>query len=296
MIPNVVIKGGLGNQLFQWTYAHSLQAIKSFYPARFHYGHHDKIMHLELEQLFETCPHILNAGDLSPRREYLSHAAEWLWSKRVGKGIAESLLRFYQEDPREDQAQGFNANWKSQIISGYFQENRFSEKPNSVVEMEILPYAEKVAAKLFSTNLIPRRYSVLHIRTGAYSAQVPSNPNFIGSLHENYFLNNLDKLNAKYLVLLTENADHIPQLIKRIKPDLVLDALQLNAWETLATMALSESMIGANSSLSWWGAKLASLNGAKTWLPADWSSWNNIDSEAYRFANLEVLESAWRPS
>ena len=294
--PIVVIKGGLGNQLFQWTYAHSLQTKNAFYPSRFHYGHHDKIMHLELKELFENCSHVLNSGALSPWRENLSHSAEWLWSKRMGSGIAELLLRYHQEDPRDDQAQGVSKYRKSQIISGYFQENSYSEISRGVVELEILPYAEKVAAKLFADDLIPQSYSVLHIRTGAYSTQHPSDPNFIGNLHERYFLDNIDKLNANYLIVLTENVDHIPELLKKIKPDLVLDAQVLDAWETLATMALSESMIGANSSLSWWGAKLASLKGADTWLPENWSSWKNINSEAYRFPNLKVLESTWRPT
>jgi len=294
--PIIVIKGGLGNQLFQWTYAHSLQTKIAFYPSRFHYGHHDKIMHLELKELFENCPHVLNSGALSPWRENLSHSTEWLWSKRVGKGIAESLLGYHQEDPRDDQAQGFSKYTNSRIISGYFQENRYSEKAQGAVELEILPYAEKVASKLLATDLIPQHYSILHIRTGAYSTQVPSNPNFIGNLHDRYFLENVDKLKANYLIILTENADHIPELIKKIKPNLVLDAQQLDAWETLGTMAMSESMIGANSSLSWWGAKLASLRGAETWLPSNWSSWKNINSEAYRFPNLKVLESSWRPT
>lgn len=214
----------------------------------------------------------------------------------MGRGLAESLLRYYQEDPRDDQAQGVNKYKKFQIISGYFQRNSYSEISKGAVELEILPFAEKIAAKLLARKIIPRQYSVLHIRTGAYSMQNASDPNFIGNLHERYFLENLDKLKANYLIVLTENADHIPELLKKIKPDLVLDAQHLNAWETLATMAFSESVIGANSSLSWWGAKLASLKGAETWLPANWSSWNNIDSEAYRFPNLKILESSWRPT
>jgi Glycosyl transferase family 11 len=296
VIPIVIIKGGLGNQLFQWIYAHSLQEKVTFYPSRFHYGHHDKIMHFELEDLFQTCHHVLNAGAKSPSREYLSRAAEWLWSKGITRGVAQSFLRYQQEDPRDDQAQNVSKYLNTWINSGYFQKNCYSEKSKGVVEREILPYVERVASKLLLTELIPRSYSVLHIRTGAYSSHNASDPNFIGNLDEKYFLNNVDKLKAKFLVVLTENADHIPKLLKKIEPDLVLDAKQLDAWETLATMAFSESMIGANSSLSWWGAKLASLKGAETWLPANWSVWNNIDTKAYRFPNLKVLESSWHPT
>jgi hypothetical protein len=251
-------------------------------------------MHLELEDIFESCPHVLENGTLSPVRENLSHAAEWLWSKPLGKSISESFLGYYQEDPRSDQNQSDNRSREARIISGYFQDNKFSNSPLGAVELEILPHAEKIAAELKSTKLIPQSYSVLHIRTGVYSTQSASNPSFIGNLDDNYFLKNLDKLNANYLVVLTENADHIPGLLKKIKPDLVLDSNQLDAWETLATMTLSESIIGANSSLSWWGAKLASLKGAETWLPNNWSSWNNIKSEAYRFPRLKLLESSWR--
>jgi len=294
MPPVIVIKGGLGNQLFQWTYAHSICSKKPFYPSRFHYAVHDKVRHFELEEIFESCPHVLNKGALSPARENLSHVAEWLWSKRLGRNLSESILGYYQEDPRCDQQQSGKISRKARITSGYFQDNKYCDSSLGAVELEILPHVEKIATKLVTTNLIPQRYSVLHIRAAAYSTQNATNLNSIGNLHENYFLKNIDKLNANYLIVLTENAEHIPELLKKIKPDLVLDASQLDAWETLATMALSDSMMGVNSSLSWWGAKLASLKGGETWLPDKWSSWNNINSMDYRFPKLNSLESIWQ--
>jgi hypothetical protein len=294
MGPIVVIKGGLGNQLFQWAYAHSLQAKEPFYPAQFYFGHHYRNAHLELQSIFETCPHVLNQGDLSQSKEFVSLSAEWLWSKRFGKRLAESFFGYVQEDPRIDKPQVINSRGKAKIISGFYQKNCYSENAMGAVELEILPHAERIGAGLIASGLIPRQYSVLHIRTGEYSARSSSDQSFIGNLQEDYFLDNLDKLKAKYLIVLTENADHIPDLLNKIKPNLVLDAHQQNAWETLATMAMSESMIGANSSLSWWGAKLASLKGAKTWLPSNWSAWNNIDSVGYRFPKLNIIESSWR--
>jgi len=294
MGPIVVIKGGLGNQLFQWTYAHSLNTEDGFYPSRFHYGHHDKIMNLELNEIFKACPHVLNHGALSPAREYVSHLAEWLWVKGSGKRVAESILGYYQEDPRNDQKQRIGKDRTAWINSGYFQNNKYANDSIGAIQLEILPHAEKIAAGLIESKLIPRKYSVVHIRTGIYSSQSSINPDFIGNLHERYFLENLDKLKANYLIVLTENANHISSLLNKIKPDLVLDSNNLNAWETLATMTLSQSMIGSNSSLSWWGAKLASFKGTNNWLPDTWSIWNNINSLDYRFTNLKVLESRWR--
>lgn len=294
MGPIVVIKGGLGNQLFQWTYAHSLQAKDPFYPAQFYYGHHYQNANLELQAIFNTCPHVLNQGVLSPTREYLSLSSEWLWSKKPGKRMAESILGYVQEDPRTDKPQVANLPSNAKIISGFFQKNCYSDTSMGAVELEILPHATRIAEGLITSGLIPQRYSVLHIRTGEYSARSSSDPSFIGNLDEKYFLENLDKLKAEYLVVLTENADHIPDLLNKIKPNLVLDSHQQNAWETLGTMALCESMIGANSSLSWWGAKLASFKGAETWLPSNWSAWNNIDSVGYRFPTLNLIESSWR--
>ena len=294
MGPIVVIKGGLGNQLFQWVYAHSLQAKEPFYPAQFYFSHHYRNAHLELQDIFETCQHVLNHGDISQTKEFVSLSAEWLWSKKSGKRIAESIFGYVQEDPRIDKPQVLDARHKARIISGFFQKNYYSNIALGAIESEILPYTERIAEGLVETGLIPRQYSVVHIRTGEYTARNSTDQSFIGNLEKRYFLENVDKLQAKYLIILTENADHIPDLINEIKPDLVLDSHQQNAWETLATMALSESMIGANSSLSWWGAKLASLKGARTWLPSNWSAWNNIDSAGYRFPSLNLIESSWR--
>jgi hypothetical protein len=294
MGPIVVIKGGLGNQLFQWVYAHSLQPKQPFYPAQFYYDHHYQNAHLELQAIFKTCPHVMNHGEISQVKEFISLSAEWLWSKKSGKKIAESVFGYVQEDPRINMPQVTGAYHKARIMSGFFQKNCYSDNSMGAVELEILPHAERIAEGLMASGLIPRQYSVLHIRTGEYSARSSIDPSFIGNLEKKYFLENLDRLQAKYLIVLTENADHIPDLLNEIKPDLVLDSHQQNAWETLATMALSESMIGANSSLSWWGAKLASLKDARTWLPSNWSAWNNIDSIGYRFPKLNVIESAWR--
>jgi len=294
MRPIVVIKGGLGNQLFQWAYAHSLPSNYEFYPSRFHYGHHNQILHLELTAIFQYCPHIMNKGALSPAKEYLSHLAEWIWSKQSGRIVSETFLGYYQEDPRSDQKQSASQNRNAKISSGYFQKNIYVDASISAVELEILPYADRIVTRFIESRLIPQKYSVLHIRTGDYTNQSSRDPNFIGNLHNKYFLDNLDKLSPNYLIVLTENANHISELLNKIKPDLVLDAGQLNAWETLATMAFSESMIGANSSLSWWGAKLASLKGAETWLPENWSVQNNINSMDYRFQKLRLLESIWR--
>lgn len=294
MGPIVVIKGGLGNQLFQWTFAHTLPLGKHFYPSRFHYGHHDKIMHLELEDIFESCPHVLNKGAYSALRELLSHSAEWMWSKRYLQGATESLLGYYQEDPRHDVPQVAKIPRRARIISGYFQKNEYVDSSNGAVESEILPYTKRIADKLMGNMIIPRRYSVLHVRTGVYSDRSSSDLSFIGQLSEEYFLENLDKLKASYLVVLTENANHIPGMLKKIQPDLVLDSSKLDAWETLAAMAVSDSMIGANSTLSWWGAKLAAINGGETWLPSNWSAWNNIDSFDYRFPTVQTLEPTWR--
>ena len=294
MKPIVVMKGGLGNQLFQWAYAHSLQSRHKFYPSRFHYGHHDKIKYLELDDIFESCHHVLKGGSLSPARENLSHLAEWMWNKKSGRNVAETLFGYCQEDPRNDQKQSGSKNRDAWISSGYFQKNIYVDNSAGAVEFEVLPHIEKIANRLIEAKVVPQKYSVLHIRTGDYSRQSAKDKNFIGNLHDNYFLDNLKGLHANYLIVLTENANHIPELLSKIKPDLVLDADQLNAWETLATMAFSKSMIGANSSLSWWGAKLASLKGADTWLPENWSIWNNINSMDYKFQTLRVLESVWR--
>jgi hypothetical protein len=294
MKPIIVIKGGLGNQLFQWTYAHNLGSKYKFYPSRFHYGNHDKVMHLELNDVFTYCPHVLNGGALSRSKEQLSHVAEWMWSKRLSRRAAEIFLGYYQEDPRNDQEQRSAQNHKAWIYSGYFQKNIYTNNSASAVELEILPHVEKIGKNLIESKLIPQNYSVVHIRTGNYLSQSAKDPNFIGNLHDRYFLENLDKINANYLIVLTENANQIPELLNQIKPDLVLDAHRLNAWETLATMTLSGSMIGSNSSLSWWGAKLASLKGSETWLPKNWSIGNNINSNDYRFQNLQTLESIWR--
>jgi hypothetical protein len=92
---------------------------------------------------------------------------------------------------------------------------------------------------------------------------------------------------------LTENREDAKELVKNLKPQLVLDKFDTTPWETLAIMYGASQFLGANSSLSWWGARLCSANGGEVWLPSQWSYWKNIDPMDYHFNGAKIVNASW---
>ncbi len=205
------------------------------------------------------------------------------------------VLGYFREDPRLDQNQS-KGNLKSiKYAKGYFQKQAEIEKIFSSVEKELVPVVQEVLVTLEERIQLGSNYTVLHVRRGDYDA-AEFTPIIIGTLSDEYFLRGLEGMDTSNLILLTENREDVTELVNALNPRMVLDKLDTTPWETLAIMYGAAQFLGANSSLSWWGARLCFAKGGSVWLPSQWSYWKNIDTFDYHFSGSKIANVYWTQS
>jgi hypothetical protein len=70
------------------------------------------------------------------------------------------------------------------------------------------------------------------------------------------------------LIIGTDDLKSSESIIQELRPNLVFSPKNSTAWQALKMMALSESLVLANSTLSWWGGFLASNRGKVVFSPS----------------------------
>ena len=290
----MAIQGGLGNQLSQWYYAHSISEDSQFRIDPLYKMTTIGLRNFELQPLIEKCSHLEYRADqnfLSPFTKSYYKILDSLWEFESLRRLVE-ILGYFREDPRCDQNQSKRNSKNIRYAKGYFQKQAEIEEVFSLVEKELLPVVQEVLATLEDRMQLGSNYTVLHVRRGDYEAD-EFTPIIIGTLSDEYFLRGLEGVDTSNLILLTENREDVTDLVNALNPRMVLDKFDTTPWETLAIMYGASQFLGANSSLSWWGARLCSAKGGQVWLPSQWSYWKNIDPTDYHFPGSNIASVYW---
>ncbi len=291
----IVIQGGLGNQLWQWAFAHTISGVNSFQLDTLRGLGSTSIREFELLPVADNCSHFRGdiASSLVSRQIiWFFHILDRLWQIRIFRRAIERL-GYLREDPRFNEDQTTITPRTIRYAKGYFQKQQNIEKNLSFVQCEIIPVVKDIFPNIREKFALWGDYSVLHVRRGDYESTEYS-PKIIGTLSDEYFIKGIASFNPDKLVILSENRRDVIDLIKFLSPDLVLDSKDTSPWETLAIMYGASNMLGSNSSLSWWGARICALRGGNVWLPSQWSSWGNINSMDYHFPSCNIIESHWK--
>ena len=297
MRPTIAIQGGLGNQLSQWFFAHSMSESHQFHIDPLYGSTLNMARNLEVQELIELCPHISknSQGAYRPMKMVrLFHLFDRIWEFKKFRFLMEDL-GYFREDPRFDQQQSKNYPKKIRYGKGYFQKQGKIESIFGIVESELIPIVDEVYQSVKSKFDLNESYDVLHVRRGDYET-TNFTPINIGTLSDDYFINWFKERKHLRKIILTENKEDVLNLVAHLHPVTVIDKSLTNPWETLALMYGAENFLGSNSSLSWWGARLCSSRGGSVWLPNQWSFWNNIDPEDYHFPKCNKADSLWRES
>jgi hypothetical protein len=293
MLPIVAIQGGLGNQLSQWFYAHTIDASGQFQIDPLYPESTVGLRNFELYELIDKCSHIQTHGKkiILKRQKLFFKLLDRAWELKIVRPMVEAM-GYFREDPRKDQPQSANKWGAKRYSKGYFQLQEKMELSKVAVCSELVPTVEKVLATMQDKFKLPRDYSVIHVRRGDYQPQVFTSI-YLGILDDSYFSEWVRDLNLTNLVLLTENVSDVSNLISVVKPILTLDKSQTSAWETLAIISGAQNFLGSNSTLSWWGSRLCAIHGGSVWLPSEWSFWKNVDNKDYIFSGCKTRESRW---
>jgi hypothetical protein len=287
------MKGGLGNQLFQWYFAHSLLKEKFIVEtASYQTENKGRSRSLEIGILSSRCSHgyFVRSIFLSFIIERIMSLMAKMWEYRNLRSLVEKF-GYVREDTRSNYPSTVLGKKGVQLLDGYFQDNRKLLVVSELISQEMWPTLRKIFSDFQKRYRIPAKYEVLHVRRADFSEALKSDAH-IGILDDKWYIENYPK-NSDYLILLTEDAKECENLVDVIRPNLVLDSQESTAWEALAVMAFCDSGLGSNSTLSWWGARMACERGGNFILPGNWSQHGNIDDNRFLIERVRYVRPIW---
>ena len=247
-----------------------------------------------LVPLVQNCSHcgmIFHESDGVTRANLFPQILDRVW--RVGF-ISRFLqsLGYFKGDAEKNAKINKSRQKRLIYVNGYFQKWNFAKQQQHWIDSELLPVLRNLESELSKKFDLSDPYTVIHVRRGDY--RVDKNPQaWIGCLADEYFIQWAREHPSSRTVLLTENKEEVENLVSAIKPILVLDNTSTTPWETLAIMSRATYFIGSNSSLSWWGAWVASINGASTYLPSNWDIKGQFDPEDFLFPDCNPRTPVW---
>jgi hypothetical protein len=295
-VPIIAIQGGLGNQLFQWFYAHGILDTPGFniytkYPE----GPSVNLMReFGLAPVVANCSHcgiIFNEPVRPTRANLFPQILDRVWTIGI-LSLTLKKLGIFQGDAQ--QSVKINSSRTNRIIyvNGYFQKWNYAKKQQRWIDSELLPVLRTLHSELGKQFDLSEPYTVIHVRRGDYRAD--KNPlAWMGCLADEYFIQLAKEHPSSRIVLLAEHKDEVEDLVSALKPYLVLDSTLTTPWETLAIMSGARTFFGSNSSLSWWGAWMASINGASTYLPSKWDIKGKFDPADFLFPECSPRTPVW---
>jgi hypothetical protein len=242
------LTGGLGNQLFIWSAAH---AVSKKYETKvcLFYVENSKSRQdrrIEIEDLTKNCTHRVVLKKLNLLGLFLRSIDYLSRYPKTKKLIVRMSGLVDISSPFESIE---NVNKHPRIIRGYFQNESMVDGCREMIESEI---ESEIANQLKNVDLNNLNSGVaFHVRRGdTYNLR-----SSVGQLSKEFYRD--ETIENETLFVFSENSsvrqefDFLPDGVNYFTGE------RFSAWETLGMISKANRIVMANSTLSWWAAKLA---------------------------------------
>lgn len=279
----VKLKGGLGNQLFQYAAGRRL-AININTNLKFdisYFGNNERAYKLSNFNVSEDFASIseLNKFNSPRKNSFLNKIYNFITSDKLHKEPSIIKERFYHFDPEILEASG------DVYLDGYWQSQKYFLSIENVIRSELTPSQELSTESLTLSKTIKQRESIsIHIRRGDYVTNIKSNQ-YHGTCSIDYYIKSINVLaNAITNPCFFVFSDDIEWSRENLQLDYPFTFIAHNGenrdYEDLYLMSQCKHHIIANSSFSWWGAWLCSNPQKKVIAPQNWfNRSSNITSD-----------------
>ncbi len=286
---------GLGNQLFQFVFAHSLNDSNrrvSFennpiFPKNYYY---------QLSKIESLCDHLnfrknftISQQSIFGRTIYKLKKSEVLCDYILGLNSAQIIREAELDKFKFDKEKYLNGEYNV-ILIGFWQHWRFVESEIDSAVSEIRKFLQDI--------VLPKKYLtagkkrlVVHVRRGDYLQRGLDqilgivNPASYREIIKNLLDNNpgLEVFTLTDDIDLINNKNYGELFGHIINPD------ELDAWQAVKVMSEADFVLAANSTLSWWGALLSTMQGGIGFIPGKFHK--NIDSgDAFFSPRLQMYD------
>jgi hypothetical protein len=289
----IFINGGLGNQLFQYCFSHcdnkGIRVYLDFEPRA------DRPF--ELKNLIANCKHGTTVAKSNqiflnirikisriPVKLKLNFLRN-VFAKITQINIESKVFSFLPltDIDKNSLNMGYFQHWKNVV-------NNWKSFGN-----ELITYLDLVDIPS-NLNQLPSNTVVIHVRQG----DLINVKNSMGILDYSYYSRAINKIkemneNSDFnFIILTDDIKRANDIVVQLKliNFSILGPDQLNAWQSLKVMSNAKNLISANSTLSWWGAFIASDKGGKSYLPTPWfKNWHEDVDDAFYFPGCNIVLS-----
>ena len=246
------LKGGLGNQIFQWAYAKNISLLYNI-PLYLDIDFYDK-----------------NITGIT-KRTYSLNSFPKLNTNFINdiKNNGKKFITF--NEPNAYSKISYNDSY-NYYFDGYFQSEKYFLESSFVIKNELAP-TDVFLKRIKNTPLIESNTISLHVRRTDYVTSNGYHP--IQSIE--YYKNALDIIGKyEYLFIFS---DDINWCKENLKFDNMIFIEGNDDVEDIWLMSMCKHNIIANSTFSWWGAWLNSNPNKKVIAPTNWFGINtNINT------------------
>lgn len=279
----IPVQGGLGNQLFIFAMAHYLEeeydldVVLTFKRDKHNQDHRDNY----LAEFLGNCAHNITIKDGTMLNRFLRIIDKIDSLSPLAARSLKLLLKFVDfYDPEKYKSPKLRS---ARIIRGFFQSSELVDQvwPSLGTEFAktiLLEHQRMIDNMEISELRNSVEYQCIHIRRGDYL----ENSKTIGVLSKEYFLRNSS--NEMRTIITTDTFDD-PSFCAKFSNLVLLNQNAINPIQAVALMSYSNRLIMSNSTLSWWGSRLALENGGSVIAPTPWfiSKKTNLKHLLYDF-------------
>ena len=160
---------------------------------------------------------------------------------------------------------------KVRNFSGYYQNFDLLRPIEDILARELRKFLDGQHSNSdIVSNVHP---NIIHIRRGDFAT--PPHFSSIGVLSSEYYVRATNFLNVRPWVAVTDDPFNISDVSARIQVEKILGPSDLDTIGALRAMANAETLVIANSTLSWWGGFLAAHQGGRVVVPSTWHRRSN---------------------
>ena len=276
---NVILRGDLGNWLFQWSFAHSL-ATK----------HHCQIRLLTYNRWLSQGSRL---SDILKKVEIfdLDHSVEFLnWPTLLEHKLPFIDFSTWITEAKSDNTDAIITPDKDTVLYGYFQSNQYFHSSARSVHEHL---TRKPLSPLIEHSLLERcrqKNSVaIHVRRGDYLKS--RNHNVCSN---EYYFRAIEMMQTQFtdchFHIFSDDLEYCRKLFDQDKFYFVdLDFSRTQPGAEIRLMAECHHQIISNSSFSWWGAWLNKRPGNMVICPDKWLN----DEQLNQRAKHETILPQW---
>ncbi|MFA7314320.1 MAG: alpha-1,2-fucosyltransferase [Candidatus Magasanikbacteria bacterium] len=248
------LKGGLGNQMFQYAHGRSLEFSGKKVVFDISFFENNKAKH-DVARDFKLC------------NFNIDKKVKFVNKKNVFFDFVNKIKRIL----------GFN-------VEEYFQSEKYFRNIEDVVRKEFtLKNEMSESASKFEQEILHNRNSVsLHIRRGDYVSDIKTN-DYHGVCDLNYYERAIKYLKEKIgEIKIFVFSDDISWVKENLKLDnlFFVSSEDIKDYEELILMSKCQHNIIANSSFSWWGAWLNENKDKIVIAPKKWFNNNQVNNKS----------------